>query len=104
MENNDRLFWGIMLFLSLLLLLTSLIDLLSSKSKSCGCANNPHRHIHFGSELSESEVAELKALAEAENKRKDEQLTKSEKKDLLLSLQIDHYRRQAEIAKKNGIL
>jgi len=104
MEKNDRLFWGIMLFLSLFLLLTSLIDLLSPKPKSCGCGDNPNRHIRFGSDFSESEIAQLKAFVEEENEQKEKKMTKSEKKDLLLSLQIDHYRRQAEIAKKNGIL
>jgi hypothetical protein len=95
MEDN-RLIWVWIGAAGILLLIITLIDLFTPKSKSCGCGHKHSDH-QPNFELSESNIAQLKAMIESEQKP----LSKAEKKELLLDLQIAHYRRQEEFSKGN---
>jgi hypothetical protein len=95
MDNDNRFFWVCVGATAVLLLVLALMDIFTPKPKGCGCGDNPYKH-QPDFDFSESDIDQLKAMIEA----KDKPLSKAEKKELLLDLQIAHYRKQDEFFKK----
>lgn len=92
MDYTDRFLLTIMAVLGTFILLIIVIpSLLYSGKGGCGCAN---AHKFPNTDLSDDEVEQVKELLAEQNQPKE--LSKKEKKNLLLDLQIEQLQHEAK--------